>query len=562
MKKKAAGYVRVSSAEQVGGESLSTQRQSIKDYVKAQGWQLTEIYADEGISGGTVKDRHALLQCLYDGQKGKFEVLVIHRLSRFGRNARELLNNHDELSKAGVDLRSISEGIDFGSKYGKAMLGMFAVMSELEREIIREQMLENRIARAKKGIPTSGQLPFGRKFNRETGEWSLDEEKARLVRWAADRYLQGESLRDLSHTLRTQYGQPLGYSYLTTMLTNRCGDTWTITFKDQDPITYTIPRILDDATIQKIRERLDHNKIESRQDVRKYVLTGFIRCEACGRSLSGQTQVSKNGREFKYYTHPSGKYEKRKAFNSVPLKPVENAVFRTIFENIADVPSFERAIADSLPDENHIRLLEKNIKTGEKELKRIHRELDKLVDLALAGTLAKETIRAKEQALLQAKTKVAEELDGNRDQLRSLPDIEQVKREAETIRRQLLEDYSGPERLAEMTFEDKKRLLHWLFDGVDEKGTPYGIYVMKRGKARDSAIDYFLYGKIIGLRTLKGDDIDYRDNDDDEGGNRDGENTPKVKGSYRGSTVYKTDRFTRLATDAVYRHTRCGNHGF
>ena len=54
---KAAGYIRVSSKEQIGGESLSTQRKSIKRFARQQEWKLTEIYADEGISGGSVKER-------------------------------------------------------------------------------------------------------------------------------------------------------------------------------------------------------------------------------------------------------------------------------------------------------------------------------------------------------------------------------------------------------------------------------------------------------------------------------------------------------------------------
>lgn len=66
--KRAAGYVRVSSKEQTEGESLSTQRQSIRNFVKAQGWKLTNIYSDEGISGGSVSERHALLKCMVDGQ--------------------------------------------------------------------------------------------------------------------------------------------------------------------------------------------------------------------------------------------------------------------------------------------------------------------------------------------------------------------------------------------------------------------------------------------------------------------------------------------------------------
>jgi site-specific DNA recombinase len=512
---KAAGYVRVSSEKQTEGESLSTQRRSISSYCKANNYKLVEVYADEGISGGTVKERHALLRCLYDAQQEKFKVLIIHRLSRFGRNARELLNNYEELSQAGIELRSISEGIDFSSKYGKAMLGMLSVVAELERDIIRETMLENRIARGQKGIPTAGSLPFGRSFNRETNQWTLDEDIARLLKWTADEYLKGVSLKELSETLRTRHKLPLCYHNLIDVLSKKCGDKWTVTFKEQEPIVYNIPRILDDFTIQKIKDRLEHNRIECRKDVRKYVLTGFIRCEACGKSLSGQTQVNRYGTEFKYYNHPGGKYEKCKAFNSIPLEPIERAVFETVFQNISDVPSFEQAIADSLPDENLVKTLQDKVKTGQKELKRIEKELDKLIDLALSGALEKDTIRAREQELLRSKEKVTEELTNDKSKLDSIPKIEAVKREADDIRRELLMKYQSQEHLENMTFSEKKALMYFLFSGKDEKGTPYGIYISKKGKGQGAAIDYFLYGKVQGLRTLKGDNIDYDPGDDD-----------------------------------------------
>lgn len=503
---KAAGYVRVSSKEQTDNESLSTQRQSIKNFAKQHGWKLTDIYADEGISGGSVKDRPGLQQCLHDGQNKKFDVLVIHRLSRFGRNAKELLVNHAELQKVGVPLRSISEGIDFGTKYGKAMLGMFAVMAELEKDIIAEQFLENRIAKARKGIPTSGTLPFARTFNKETGQWGLDEEAARLLRWVADEYLRGKSLQDLAKVLRTRHGLPLGYPNLLEVLKNRCGDTWSINFKGEDPITYKVPRILDEETIRRVRERIAHNRIENRKDVQKYVLTGFIRCETCGWSLSGQTQVTSRGTQYQYYKHPSGKHKSCKSRFSAPLGLMENAIFRTIFENTVDAPAFERAIAESLPDERLIKSLEEQVKAKEKELKRIGKELDTLVDAVLSGTLAKETIRGREQTLLKAKEEVVEELEDTRAKLRSMPDLDEAKAEAERVRRQLLEHYGSEERLQAMSFDEEKQLLHWLFDGKDQHGTPYGIYVTKRGR---DEFDYLLYGRITGLRTMKGDDIDY-----------------------------------------------------
>ena len=510
---KAAGYVRVSSKEQVGGESLSTQRQSIKDYAKAQGWKLTDIYADEGISGGSVKERHALLRCLQDGMDGRFNVLIIHRLSRFGRNARELMNNQDELNKVGISLRSISEGIDFGTKYGKAMLGMFAVMAELERDVIRETMLENRIARAKRGIPTSGSLPFGRTFNKATGQWYLNEEAANALRWVAGEYLDsGVSLKELSDTLRTRYKINLSYSSLIDVLSQRCGDTWTVNFKGEEPIKYQIPRILDDDTIQRIRERLEYNRIECRKDVKGYTLTGFIRCEQCGKSLGGQTQMKKYGKKFQYYQHWDGKREKCH-FNSVPLQLIENAIFRTIFENTVDAPAFERAIKDSLPDEDLILSLEKQVKAREKELKRTEKELDKLVNLALEGTLKKETIHEREKALYEVRGKASEELENTRARIASMPNLARVKQEAKQIRRQLLEHFSGEDRLQAMTFDEKKHLLHWLFEGKDGQGTQYGIYISKRGNKK---YDYFLYGRITGLRTMKGDDINYQRWDEDE----------------------------------------------
>jgi len=101
--------------------------------------------------------------------------------------------------------------------------------------------------------------------------------------------------------------------------------------------------------------------------------------------------------EHKYYQHLSKTHSQCQAFSSIHLQQIEHAIFETIFENICDVPNFEKAISESMPNEKMINDLERKIKSDEKKLKRISRELDKLIDLALSGTLTKETIRNKEQ---------------------------------------------------------------------------------------------------------------------------------------------------------------------
>lgn len=545
---KAAGYVRVSTSGQTEGESLSTQKQSINNYCEQQKYQLTEIYADEGISGGTVKERHALLKCLRDARNGKFDILIVHRLSRLGRNARELLNNVEELSQSGIDLLSISEGIDFGNKYGKAMLGMFAIMAELEKDIITEQFLENKIALARKGIPTSGRLPFGRTYNRETNEWERDEHLTKLLKWSAKEYLNGTSFLDIADTLKSRHDLDISHRYLITVLKERCGDKWTVKFEGEEPIEFTIPRILPEETIKAVKARLAHNQVDTRKDVKKYVLSGFIRCYECQLSLSGQEQKNRYGKKYSYYRHPTGRQIDCKEFSSVPGEQIENAVFRTIFENIADVPSFEKAIADSLPDEQYIKDLEAGIEIRKKELKKITKDLDKLVDAFLKGKLQEDTIQKKEQSLVKAKEKASTELDELESELQDLPDLEKVKKEADKIRRELLRDYSGEERLQEMSYDEKKQLLHWIFDGKDKEGTKYGIYVNKEKGVRGK-IDYFMYGKITGLRTVKGDDIDYNPDDDDtngddDNGNEGGSSTVSKKNSTHKKTEYKTKNFT------------------
>ena len=61
-----------------------------------------------------------------------------------------------------------------------------------------------------------------------------------------------------------------------------------------------------------------------------------------------------------------------------------------------------------------------------------------------------------------------------------------------------------------MTFEEKRELLHWVFDWKEPfSGDKYGIYINKKGKGKDAIIDYFLYGRVTGLRSIKGGDFDY-----------------------------------------------------
>jgi len=98
---KAVGYVRVSSKEQVEGTSPETQKAAIEKYADDNGWNLNHIYSDLGISGAEMEKREGLLQLLADATNGKFEIMICDVIDRFGRDARDILNNRHHLATCG-----------------------------------------------------------------------------------------------------------------------------------------------------------------------------------------------------------------------------------------------------------------------------------------------------------------------------------------------------------------------------------------------------------------------------------------------------------------------------
>ena len=65
------------------------------------------------------------------------DTLYVESISRLGRSTKDLLNIIDTLTGKGVTLISHKEKIDTDTATGKFMLTVFAVLSQLEREIGR-----------------------------------------------------------------------------------------------------------------------------------------------------------------------------------------------------------------------------------------------------------------------------------------------------------------------------------------------------------------------------------------------------------------------------------------
>ncbi len=133
------GYIRVSTNSQKDNTSPETQIEKITMYAKLHDYTLIKIYKDEGISGKDIADRKDYTDMLLhiDNKENNIGAIVVYKIDRLHRSARNLLNMIFSLNKLNVSLISVSESfINTSTSQGKLFVTMMAGFSELVDTLI------------------------------------------------------------------------------------------------------------------------------------------------------------------------------------------------------------------------------------------------------------------------------------------------------------------------------------------------------------------------------------------------------------------------------------------
>ncbi len=175
------GYIRVSTEHQE-----TARQQEIMC-----GYQVDRIFSEK-LSGANA-DRPQLKAMLDYVREG--DTLYVESISRLGRSTRDLLNIIDTLTDKRVTLVSHKENIDTDTPTGKFMLTMFAALSQLEREQLKQRQREG-IEIAKAQDKYKGRKPI-----------EIDWEKfAKLyVEWKAKHITGRDFMRRMDLSANTFY---------------------------------------------------------------------------------------------------------------------------------------------------------------------------------------------------------------------------------------------------------------------------------------------------------------------------------------------------------------------
>src|SRR3989344_1660460 len=185
----AAIYIRVSTEDQaLHGYSLAGQEDALKNYAKALGYDIFEVYRDEGKSAKDIKKRPALLKLLSDAENKLVSAIFIYKLDRFSRSLKDLILTIDKLKEWGIDFVSLQDKIETASASGKLMFHIISSFAEFERNIIGERTTFGMRRKNKEGGFVN-KPPFGYKMVDKNLEF--DPENAPKVHQVFEEYLSG-----------------------------------------------------------------------------------------------------------------------------------------------------------------------------------------------------------------------------------------------------------------------------------------------------------------------------------------------------------------------------------
>lgn len=328
-------YIRVSTEMQVDGYSLEAQKDKLDKYAKFQNMDIVGEYCDAGKSGKSITGRPEFTRMLDDIAEGKDSVdfVLVFKLSRFGRNAADVLNSLQHIQDFGVNLICVEDGIDSSKDSGKLTITVLSAVAEIERENILVQTMEGRKQKAREGKWNGGPAPFGYDLDVKNSTLTINEEEAEIVKIVYNkfaytsmgldgiaRYLNQRGYTKTKNrrheityfgrsTIKHMLDNPvyigkIAYGKKVTEKVKGTRDQYRRIATDDYLLAEGLhDAIIDDklwADVRTKREETGIGWVKTHSLDHEHILSGIIKCPICGCGMAGTVRRRKNKKKGDY----------------------------------------------------------------------------------------------------------------------------------------------------------------------------------------------------------------------------------------------------------------------
>ena len=415
-------YTRVSTAMQIDGYSLDAQKARMKAYADFNDYQIVGEYEDAGKAGKSIEGRASFCRMMEDIKSGKDGVayVLVFKLSRFGRNAADVLSTLQVMQDFGVNLICVEDGIDSSKDAGKLMISVLSAVAEIERENIRVQTMEGRIQKAREGRWNGGFAPYG--YRLVDGVLQINEDEAPAIRTIFEQYVNTDiGANGLSKYLETHGFQKLtrqngtsplfSATLIRAILKNPvyCGK---IAFgrRKLEKIHGTrneyhqvpqenyllvdglhegiVPEELwNAAQVKLLAQSKRYEPVNRSKTEQAHLLSALVKCPICGAGMYSNkcTKRKKDGTPYKSFSYYSCKHRKMQRgqkcdFNKqIQEEVLDNAVVEVIIKLVSN-PKFAAMMQEKINSKVDTTAIEQEIAAAEKQLRQYYSIKSKIME--------------------------------------------------------------------------------------------------------------------------------------------------------------------------------------